>query len=86
MGHLKTYPNLVVMHPFSKAYALVGARLGILAAAPLRKILPPYPLAIPSVYAALRALFSFVLILDEGANPRGEGRAGEVGSSAECLA
>ncbi len=58
---LSDFPNLVVLRTLSKAYSLAGIRLGcVLANAPvielLRKVLPPYPLPVPVVDEALRAL------------------------------
>jgi len=49
------------LRTLSKAYALAGARIGVLVADPgllgvLRAIMAPYPLPTPSVQAALRAL------------------------------
>lgn len=53
--------NLVVLRTLSKAHALAGARVGALIAAPpvvelLRRVMAPYPLATPSIEAALQAL------------------------------
>lgn len=53
--------NLVVLRTLSKAWALAGVRVGSVLAdarviALLRKITAPYPLPVPSVDAALRAL------------------------------
>lgn len=53
--------NLVVLRTLSKAWALAGVRIGAVLAdarvvALLRKIMPPYPLPLPSVDAAMRAL------------------------------
>ncbi len=58
---LQRHANLAVLRTLSKAWALAGARVGALLAAPevialLRRIMPPYPLPTPSVRAALRAL------------------------------
>ena len=58
---LDRYDNLAVLRTLSKAWALAGARIGCLLAHPdvvalLRKIIPPYPLPLPSVNAALLAL------------------------------
>ena len=55
------YENLAVLRTLSKAWALAGARIGTLLAhaeliALLRKIIPPYPLPLPCVAAALEAL------------------------------
>ncbi|WNL47871.1 histidinol-phosphate transaminase [Dyella sp. BiH032] len=55
------YENLAVLRTLSKAWALAGARIGTLLAnaeviALLRKIIPPYPLPLPCVAAALDAL------------------------------
>ena len=55
------YPNLVVLRTLSKAHGLAGARLGTLIARPgivalLRRIIPPYAIAQPTVEAALSAL------------------------------
>lgn len=53
--------NLVVLRTLSKAWALAGVRIGVLLAeaqvvALLRKLMPPYPLPVPCVEAALRAV------------------------------
>jgi len=58
---LDRYENLAVLRTLSKAWALAGARIGCLLAHPdvvalLRRIMPPYPLPLPSVNAALLAL------------------------------
>lgn len=58
LGHCD---NLGVLRTLSKAWALAGARVGVLLANPaviaqLRKIMPPYPLPTPCVKAALSAL------------------------------
>jgi len=58
---LDRYDNLAVLRTLSKAWALAGARIGCLLAHPdvvalLRKIIPSYPLPLPSVNAALLAL------------------------------
>lgn len=58
---LDEHANLVVLRTLSKAWALAGARIGILlgdarVVALLRKLMPPYPLPSPCVDAALRAL------------------------------
>jgi histidinol-phosphate aminotransferase len=58
---LDRYENLGVLRTLSKAWALAGARIGALLAAPevialLRRIMAPYPLPTPSVQAALAAL------------------------------
>jgi histidinol-phosphate aminotransferase len=55
------YDNLAVLRTLSKAWALAGARIGSLLAnaeviALLRRIMPPYPLPLPCVDAALIAL------------------------------
>ncbi|MFZ0869935.1 MAG: histidinol-phosphate transaminase [Rhodanobacter sp.] len=55
------YDNLAVLRTLSKAWALAGARVGSLLAnaeviALLRRIMPPYPLPLPCVAAALSAL------------------------------
>lgn len=55
------YPNLVVMHTLSKAYALAGVRGGAAIADPrviklMLKVLPPYPIARPVEDAILAAL------------------------------
>ncbi|EQD59532.1 histidinol-phosphate aminotransferase [mine drainage metagenome] len=60
---LRRHENLGVLRTLSKAWALAGARIGALLAAPeiialLRRIMPPYPLPTPSVQAALAALQS----------------------------
>lgn len=61
INDLDQLPNLVILRTLSKAWALAGARLGVLIAAPaiirlLRKILPPYPLPKPTVNTVLKAL------------------------------
>ncbi|WIG55560.1 MAG: Histidinol-phosphate aminotransferase [Rhodanobacteraceae bacterium] len=53
--------NLVVLRTLSKAWALAGVRVGSVLAdarviALLRRIMPPYPLPVPCVELALRAL------------------------------
>jgi histidinol-phosphate aminotransferase len=58
---LPRYEHLVVLRTLSKAWALAGARLGAVLAAPsvaafLRRLMPPYPLPTPSVDSALAAL------------------------------
>lgn len=58
---LADYPNLVILRTLSKAWALAGARLGVLVAAPaivalLRKLIAPYPLPKPSIVQCLKAL------------------------------
>lgn len=56
-----TYPNLVVLRTFSKAYGLAGLRVGYLIGAPpvvtsLRGILLPYAVSGPAQHAAVAAL------------------------------
>jgi histidinol-phosphate aminotransferase len=58
---LREWRHLVVLRTFSKAFALAGARLGALLADPeivalLRKVIPPYAIAQPTIEAAERAL------------------------------
>jgi histidinol-phosphate aminotransferase len=58
---LDRYEHMVVLRTLSKAWALAGARVGSVLAAPaviqlLRKILPPYPVPTPCLDAALEAL------------------------------
>ena len=55
------YDNLAILRTLSKAWALAGVRVGSLLAhadviALLRRIMPPYPLPLPCVAAALAAL------------------------------
>ena len=55
------HDNLVILRTLSKAYALAGARLGVLVADPavvrlLRAVMPPYPLPSPCLEAAERLL------------------------------
>jgi len=55
------YPHLVTLRTMSKAHGLAGARLGALIAHPdiiglLRRIVPPYAVAGPTLEAALAAL------------------------------
>lgn len=58
---IERYDNLAVLRTLSKAWALAGVRIGSLLAnaeviALLRRIMPPYPLPLPCVDAALLAL------------------------------
>lgn len=58
---LAAHENLGVLRTLSKAWALAGARIGVLLAHPqivrfLRRIMPPYPLPTPCIVAALAAL------------------------------
>ena len=58
---LDRYEHLGVLRTLSKAWALAGARIGSLLAAPevialLRRIMPPYPLPTPCVDTALAVL------------------------------
>ncbi|MFC5741029.1 histidinol-phosphate transaminase [Dyella tabacisoli] len=58
---IERYEHLAVLRTLSKAWALAGARIGCLLAnaeviALLRRIIPPYPLPLPCVAAALEAL------------------------------
>ncbi|MCK7595401.1 histidinol-phosphate transaminase [Pseudomarimonas salicorniae] len=62
------HEHVAVLRTLSKAYALAGARIGTLIAAPelirvLRAIMAPYPLPTPSVDAALKALTPGALAL-----------------------
>lgn len=55
------YEYLAVLRTLSKAWALAGARVGCVLANPevialLRRIMPPYPLPLPCVAAAMAAL------------------------------
>ncbi|RDS85954.1 histidinol-phosphate transaminase [Dyella psychrodurans] len=55
---INRYDNLAVLRTLSKAWALAGARVGSLLAhadviALIRRIMPPYPLPLPCVAAAL---------------------------------
>jgi len=57
----ESYPNLVILRTFSKAYALAGFRVGYLIAgvpisAALASVLPPFPVAAAGVSAAIAAL------------------------------
>jgi histidinol-phosphate aminotransferase len=70
-GLIDRHDNLAVLRTLSKAWALAGARIGCLLANPevitlLRRIMPPYPLPLPCVAAALAAL-----------TPAGQARAQE---------
>ena len=58
---LKRFATLAILRTLSKAYALAGARIGALLAAPelielAKRVVPPYSLAQPAVEAALQAL------------------------------
>jgi histidinol-phosphate aminotransferase len=58
---LERLPTVAVLRTLSKAYALAGARVGALLAAPElialgRKVIPPYCLAQPTIEATLAAL------------------------------
>jgi histidinol-phosphate aminotransferase len=58
---LESHVNLVVLRTLSKAYALAGARCGVLLADPpvvslLRRLIPPYAVPAPTLDAALAAL------------------------------
>jgi histidinol-phosphate aminotransferase len=58
---LDRHANLGVLRTLSKAWALAGARIGMLLAhadviALLRRIMPPYPLPTPCIEAAMTAL------------------------------
>lgn len=61
IGQLGTYPNLVVLQTFSKAWGLAGLRLGMCFGladliAVLNKIKPPYNISAPTQTLALEAL------------------------------
>jgi len=61
IGLIERYENVAVLRTLSKAWALAGARIGSLIASPdviglIRRIMPPYPLPLPCVAAALAAL------------------------------
>lgn len=61
VGLRQRFDNLVVLRTLSKAYALAGARLGVLIADPgvvrlLRAVLPPYPVPSLCLEAANRLL------------------------------
>lgn len=58
---LNQYPNLIVLQSISKAYGMAGLRIGTAIADPeitkvLGGMLPPYPLTVPSIRIAERAL------------------------------
>ncbi|AND68222.1 histidinol-phosphate aminotransferase [Dyella thiooxydans] len=60
-GLIDRYEHVGILRTLSKAWALAGARIGTLLAhaeviALLRRIMPPYPLPLPCVEAALAAL------------------------------
>ena len=76
---LDRYEHLGVLRTLSKAWALAGARIGSLLAAPevialLRRIMPPYPLPTPCVDAALAVLQDggAALVRERIATVRGE--------------
>ena len=65
---LKDYRNLVVLHTFSKAYGLAGARIGAAYASReiigvLQKISFPYNLGTPAIRLAEKALDSYAVYL-----------------------
>ena len=58
---LGTHPGLIVLRTLSKAYALAGARCGVLLAHPdivalLQRVIPPYAITQLSIEAVLRTL------------------------------
>ncbi|WGI18155.1 histidinol-phosphate transaminase [Methanonatronarchaeum sp. AMET-Sl] len=58
---VKQHDNLVVLRTFSKAYGLAGLRIGYALTNPkitnkYKAVSPPFPLAIPSIEAAIAAL------------------------------
>jgi histidinol-phosphate aminotransferase len=60
-GRIGALPNLVVLRTLSKAYALAGARVGAVLADRavveiLRRVIPPYSMATPTIEAVLAAL------------------------------
>ncbi|MDE2246224.1 MAG: histidinol-phosphate transaminase [Xanthomonadaceae bacterium] len=76
---LDRYEHLGVLRTLSKAWALAGARIGSLLAAPevialLRRIMPPYPLPTPCVDAAWSTLHpdGEALVRERIATVRGE--------------
>ena len=61
LGLVSRFPNLVVLRTFSKAWALAGLRLGLVAGsqeliALLQKVRAPYPLSTPQIEAAIQSL------------------------------
>lgn len=59
--HIERFPHLVVLRTLSKAYALAGARCGVLIGIPelaalLRKVIPPYSLTQMTIESTLRVL------------------------------
>ena len=61
IGRLAALPNLVVLRTLSKAYALAGARCGVVIAAPevielMRRVIPPYAIPAPTSETVLLAL------------------------------
>ena len=61
MALIDRYDHVAVLRTLSKAWALAGARIGTLVASPdviglIRRIMPPYPVPLPCVAAALAAL------------------------------
>lgn len=58
---INAYDHVAVLRTLSKAWALAGARIGSLLASPdvvalIRRIMPPYPLPLPCVSAAMSEL------------------------------
>jgi histidinol-phosphate aminotransferase len=67
LPELADYPNLVVLHTFSKAWGLAGIRLGMLFASPaiigyLNKIKPPYNIGSHTAFIATNAIAQLELI------------------------
>ncbi|MCB2262588.1 MAG: histidinol-phosphate transaminase [Candidatus Thiosymbion ectosymbiont of Robbea hypermnestra] len=65
---LSQYDNLIILRTFSKAWAMAGARFGVLIGHPelirvFRKVLAPYPLPVPVITQVNRVLTGDVLTL-----------------------
>ena len=61
VGMLDDYPNLIILRTFSKAYGLAGIRVGYMLASEtfidaLYRILPPFPVGLPAMVIAEKAL------------------------------
>jgi histidinol-phosphate aminotransferase len=92
-GIMAEHDNLVILRTLSKAYALAGARVGVLIGDPelvrlLRGVLPPYPLPTLCVEAAERLLQPEALArarVETVATVRRRAALGELLSGLKCI-